>query len=130
MKRTGRRDGGFTLVEVMVAVMILSVGLLALGTTTGYLVLQVQVSELRTKRAAAVQQVVEELRSTSYVDLATVDEADAQQVGEFRLWWSVDAPTSNLRRLTIYSEGPGYRAGHGWTTAQRDSFNVSLARLD
>lgn len=132
MKHRSNRTGaseGFSLIELIVSLVIITVGMLALAATTGYLVVQVQVSELRTKRATAVQQVVEELRATPFTQITARSEAEARQVGEFRVWWDVAQPEYHLRRVTIHSVGPGYNAGSGWTQARRDSFRTSLARL-
>lgn len=127
-ERIRSRDG-FSLIELIISLVILTVGILALAATTGYLIIQVQVSELRTERATAVQQVVEELRATPFSQIDSRAEQSAQQVGDFRLWWDVAQPEPNLRRVTVFSVGPGYEAGSGWTQVRQDSFQVSLARL-
>lgn len=124
-----RGSEGFSLIELIVSLVIVTVGLLALAATTGYLILQVQVSQLRTQRATAVQEVVEELRATPFTQITSLPKASARQVGDFRLWWSVTPSGNHLARVSIYSTGPGYNSGSGWTTARQDSFRISLARL-
>ena len=130
MMRKAKGTEGFSLVELMVALVILSVGMLALAATTGYLITQVQVSNLRTERATAVQQVVEELRATPFDNIASRAQGSAQTVGDFDVWWRVSTPASNLKRVRVYTEGPGYNAGTGWTQVRQDSFSISLARLN
>lgn len=121
---------GFSIPELLVALVILTVGVLALAATTGYLILQVRVSELRTARATAVQQAVEELRSTPFTNLSSKAESSAETIGDFSVWWSVQNGGQNLRRVRVYTLGPGYDGQTGWTTARRDSFAISLADLN
>ena len=130
MRRRLKSTEGFSLVELMVALVILAVGMLALAATTGYLIVQVQVSNLRTQRATAVQQVVEELRATQFTDINSLAKGSAETVGEFQVWWQVSNAGANLRRVTVYTEGPGYNLGEGWTQVRQDSFSISLARLN
>lgn len=130
MHRRLKGTEGFSLVELMVALVILAVGMLALAATTGYLIVQVQVSNLRTQRATAVQQVVEELRATQFTDINSLAQGSAETVGEFQVWWRVSNAGANLRRVMVYTEGPGYNLGEGWTQVRQDSFSISLARLN
>lgn len=129
MRKTKATEG-FSLVELLVALVILAVGMLALAATTGYLIVQVQVSNLRTERATAVQQVVEELRSTQFNSIASRGKQGAETVGDFDVWWLVSQPATNLKRVQVYTEGPGYNRGSGWTQVRQDSFSISLARLN
>lgn len=64
--RAAESRAGFTLVEVMVAIIVLTIGVLGLAGTTMYLVRQTTLSELTTERSAALQSVIEELRATPY----------------------------------------------------------------
>ena len=65
-----RRTSGFTLIEVMVAIVILAVGLMGLAGSTTYIVRQVLVSELRTERMLAVQSAIERIRAAADDTLA------------------------------------------------------------
>ncbi|MGQ0561155.1 MAG: type IV pilus modification PilV family protein, partial [Gemmatimonadota bacterium] len=52
---TRSRDG-FTLVELVIALVILAVGVLALAGSSGYVTSQVRIADLRSERAAARNQ--------------------------------------------------------------------------
>ena len=62
---------GFSLVEVIVAIFILSVGVLAMGMSTGHVMAQIQAAELRTERMTAFREAAEILRSTDWDTLET-----------------------------------------------------------
>jgi prepilin-type N-terminal cleavage/methylation domain-containing protein len=105
---TASGRGGFTLVEVVVALIILTVGVLGLAGTTVWVVRQSTLAELSTERAAAVQTVVEQLRASDYATLA----AGSDSVGRFDLSWSV-TNGSRSKLVTVVSVGPGLSSGSG-----------------
>lgn len=122
-----RTRSGFTIVEVLIAIVILAVGMLALATTSIFATTQVRVADLKTEQSLAVQQMVEYLRSMPYDSLATRAEADAEAVGSFEVWWTVDPQNGFLSRVYLFTEGPGYQNGIGWNPAVRDTFVVEIA---
>ncbi|HEX7089571.1 MAG TPA: prepilin-type N-terminal cleavage/methylation domain-containing protein [Longimicrobiales bacterium] len=129
MKSWIRSEGGFSIVELMVALVILTVGLLSLAATTGYVSTQVRTGDLRTERAAALQQVIENLRATPFANLASVAEAQAITVGDFRFWWTVNRTGSYLAEVEIYSRAvrplPG-ASGHGAVAPDTFSFSIVM----
>jgi prepilin-type N-terminal cleavage/methylation domain-containing protein len=125
--RQGRARPGFSLVEVIVAMVILSAALLAMAASMGYVATQVSVAKLRTERSAAVQQVIEaELHSLHFADLVNRPQGDALTVGRFQAWWTVDAPATNLRRVTIVTRGPGYSGAQRRITQVDESFVATI----
>ena len=100
--------GGFTLIEVMVALIILTVGVLGLAGTTVWVVRQSTLAELTTERSAAVQTVVEQLRASDYTGLA----AGSDSVGRFDVSWSV-AAGNRSKLVTVVTVGPGLSSGSG-----------------
>ena len=103
-----RARAGFSMVEVMVALVILSVGVLALAGTTVLVVGQVTMSDMATERAAALQSVVERLRATPYSSLG----GGSNSVGMFDVSWSTTA-LSNSTLLEVVTVGPGLEYGSG-----------------
>lgn len=124
--RNGSRSG-FTIVEVLIAIVILAVGMLALATTSIFATTQVRVADLKTEESIAVQQVVEQLRSVPYDDVVTRSENSAQQVGSFQVWWTVTPQNRFLSSVVVYTKGPGYINNVGWNPAVRDTFVVEIA---
>jgi type IV pilus assembly protein PilV len=101
------RDGrtpprGFTLVEVILAMLILLVGVLGMAGTMAYAVRQTTLAEATSKRTAAVESVVERLRATPFDELAP----GSATVDGFELEWEVEK-TSRTSRVTLVSRGPG-----------------------
>lgn len=118
--------GGFTIVEVLIAIVILAVGMLALASTSIFATTQVRVADLKTERSLAVQQMVEQLRSIPFDSLRARTEPNAQNVGSYKVWWTLTAQNTLLTRVTLFTKGPGYISGRGWNPAVRDTFVVEI----
>lgn len=121
-----RATGGFTIVEVLIAIVILAVGMLALATTSIVATTQVKIADLKTERSVAVQQALERLRSIPFDSIAPLDEANAMQFGSYRAWWTVTEQGRFMSTIRVITEGPGYRAGSGWAPAVVDTFAVDI----
>lgn len=94
---------GFTMVEVIIAIVILAIGLLGLAGSTGYLVRTVTLGDLLTERTFASQTVIDRLQSLPYANV--VDGTDT--IGVFAVDWEAvdDGPQSKI--LTVVTVGPG-----------------------
>ena len=101
-------NSGFTLVEVIVALVILAVGVLGLAGTTALVIRQVTLADVATERAAALQSVVEEFRATPYTQLAS----GSQSVGIFSVNWTATSVGSSTM-MEIVTLGPGLKTGTG-----------------
>ena len=99
---------GFSVVEVVVALIVLTVGVLGLAATTVYVVQQTTLAEVATERAAAVQTVVEQLRARPYAALAD----SSGTYGPYDVKWTV-TPGARSKLVTIVSVGPGLQSGDG-----------------
>lgn len=117
---------GFTLVEVIIAMVILAVGILAMGASTGYIVTQVAVSDMRTNRMAAVREVAERLRATDFDDLGASCGGNFT-VGSYTVSCSVSNVNIRLKRIEMVTTGPGYQTGYGIKPSVADTFNISIA---
>lgn len=124
-KRTG--PGGFSLVEVIVAMMILSVGVLSMGAATGYIMSQIRASELRTERMSAVRQAAETLRSGDWTELEATCQGDAFTMGRYAVSCTVERANSNLKRVQLVSVGPGYSEGQ-LSPELSETFAISVAQ--
>lgn len=127
-KQMGR--DGFSVVEVIIAMVVLSFGVLAMAAMSSHLLMQIRIADSRTERAAAVQQVVEQLRAMPYENLQTRESGSAGTIGSFDIQWERRTTDANLTRIDVYTTGPGYRSGEGWLLERQDTFLISLARLD
>lgn len=102
-RRQAAGPNGFTLLEVMVAVVVLAVGLMGLAGATTYVLRQVTVSELKTERSLAVQTAVESIRAAGHGEMLT----GVDTVGQYIVRWSSEQPNTNLQRVRLVSVGPG-----------------------
>jgi prepilin-type N-terminal cleavage/methylation domain-containing protein len=117
-------NGGFSLVEVVIAIVILSFGLLAMAASTGYVASQLRSSSFDTQRNLARQQVIEQLRSTIFANLAT--NTAGQTVGRYTIRWNVTLLNSSQRRVQIITQGPAYRARQGARTTVTDTASITI----
>ena len=101
------RTSGFSLVELVVAVTVFSVGLLGMGTTMLYSVRSVSMADLATERAAARQAGIEHLRAMPYGSLAIGQDS----VGSFEVAWGPLSQTPRSTRMRVITLGPGRSSG-------------------
>lgn len=97
--------------EIVVAIMILSFGLLAMAASTGYVSSQLRSSAFDTKRNLARQQAIEQLRGTFFTSL--VSSTSGLSAGPFTVTWVVTAPVAAIKQVSIITSGPAYRARQG-----------------
>lgn len=120
---------GLTLVEMVVAMLVVSVGLLAMAGASGLMAIQIRVADLRTERMAAIQQAVEEVRAKPFTEIEELEKDEAIKVGDFTIWWDVESVGPNLVHLHVHSSGPGFELGSGWTDSAEETLTVSIARI-
>jgi prepilin-type N-terminal cleavage/methylation domain-containing protein len=107
---SGRVDGGsgnrgragFTLVEVIVAIVILAVGLLGMAGTTAVVIRQITTANLATERSVALQSTLERLRGIPFDSVR----AGSGSVGVFEVAWTV-TDEFQWKEIQIITTGPG-----------------------
>jgi Tfp pilus assembly protein PilV len=97
-----------TLVEVVVALLVLTTGVLGLAGTTGYVLRQSQLSAVATDRSVALQSVIERIKAQNYDDVADGSWSE----GPFNAEWTVNQGSIS-KEVTIVTTGPGMVAGEG-----------------
>jgi type II secretory pathway pseudopilin PulG len=107
--RPSQARGGFTIVEVIAAIVVLTVGLLGLAGTTAYIIRQVTLANVMTERAVALQSVVEKVQA---MDFATVG-SGSDSTGSFRMSWTSADETSASKLVTVITVGPGLHTSPG-----------------
>ena len=120
--------GGFTMVEVIIAIIILTLGVMGMAGTTMLVVRQVTLARVMTERSVALQSVVERVQAMNYDNVAT----GSDSLGVFRMTWSSTSETSQSKLVRIITVGPGVKtAGAGFpvlTTGVADTFNYRVIR--
>jgi prepilin-type N-terminal cleavage/methylation domain-containing protein len=124
---SARRDG-FSLIEVIIAMLVLSVGILAMGASTGYILSQIRAAELRTERVMAAQRVTAQLRAVAWDDLENAC-AHSYAVDAYTVDCSVYVPPGaiHLKRVELVTTGRAYRGGRLITNAA-DTMLIAFAR--
>jgi prepilin-type N-terminal cleavage/methylation domain-containing protein len=118
--------GGFSIIEVIISIVILSVGLLGTAGTTVLLVRQTTLADMTTDRSAALQSTIERLRALPF-DSVT---AGYDSVGVFEVSWMV-SPDLRWKAVEIVTTGPGLVTGGGFPTVAQsvaDTFTYRILR--
>lgn len=102
-RHTKSAQAGFSLIELVIAVVILAVGALGLAGTTMYVVRQTDIARTNTSRASAVQYVMERINSMPFN--GNLNGADT--LGSFQVTWSVLDSTAVTKRIRVVTLGPG-----------------------
>jgi type IV pilus assembly protein PilV len=108
-RRRAPSRGGFTLVEVIVAVVVLAVGVLGLAGTTTYIIREITLANMMTQRSIAVQNVIERLQAVPFDSVGT----GSDSIGFFGVTWTSTNETSRSKIVTIVTSGPGVRTAAG-----------------
>ena len=95
--------GGFTIIELVIAIIILAVGVLGLAGTTMLVVRQVTLADVNTERAAALQSVIERIRATNTNTITN----GSQTIGSFAVTWTLTDSTNLSKTLRVITRGPG-----------------------
>lgn len=120
MKRVFESRSGLSLVELIVAMMVLTVGILGMAAGTGWMIRTVDLSRLDTERAVALQAGVEAVRGTPYQNV----DSGQRTEGHFAISWSVVEQTHNGKHVELVIVGPGRQPG---STGPRPAITRSVA---
>jgi Tfp pilus assembly protein PilV len=129
--RGSNAAAGFTIVELVIAVVVLAFAVLGLAGTTALVVRQVTLADVNTERAAAQQEVIERLRATSTSSIST----GSTTVGSYTVSWAVtDSSTTYGRTIRVITLGPGLSKATSAVTPMltnnvADTFNFVKLRL-
>ena len=97
--RSHNSVGGFTLIEVLIAVVILSIGLSGMGAFIGFMMNHNQQANNVMSATTLAQDKMEELKNTSYSSLASSSDTDSI----FTRRWNVtsDSPATNMKTIAV-----------------------------
>lgn len=128
-----RGRGGFTIIEIVIAVLVLTFGVLGMAGTTAYVVRQVSLAEVTTKRAQALQSVLERVRGAGYDSVLLGSAASgSDSVGPFAVKWTSAADGSRSVLVTVVTLGPGLASVSGQlpflSNAVTDTFTYRVIR--
>jgi len=115
---------GFTIVEVVIAIVILAVGLLGLAGTTVLMIKQTTLADVTSDRAAVLQSAIEQIRSVPYDDV----ESGSEGSGLYEVAWSVRTG-NRWKDVEVVTTGPGLVSGNGFPAishAVADTFTYRI----
>ena len=105
-QRCMTEKGGFTILEVMVAISILAVGLMAIFTAQSRSIMGNTAANRQTEAMTLAQDKMEELLALSYDDVNT-DGSPVSDPGGYTISWTVDDmvfPNTKLITVTVAAE--------------------------
>lgn len=123
---------GFSLVELVIAMLILTVGLLGMAGATAFVLRSATASEISTQRTAALQGALEEIRSRPFETIAT----GSRTAGPHTVEWEADPSgitEARTKLVTVVITGPGRVQGASGrmpvlSTTVTDTFTYRLIR--
>ena len=98
-----RQRSGFSLAELIVAIVILSMGVLSMAGTSIWVVRQTTLSRLETERAVARQSAIEGVLADPFADVV----GGSDSFGIFDVTWTVTADVGSYRTLRVVTVGQG-----------------------
>lgn len=124
--RTAVGRDGFSLVEVIIAILILAVGVLGLAGTTAHITRQITLADLMTERSVAFQTIIDRLQSLPYDDVGS----GSDSVGVYVVRWAStpDGPQSKLVRIVTLGPGLGSGTPPGLSPQVADTFDFRVLR--
>jgi len=118
MQLSGER--GFSVVEAIVGIVMLSIGLIGLAKSSALGFSQVTRARQDMQYAAEVQQVMDSLRSRGYGLVASGSVAIRGRA----VWWTVTSPTATSQLVTLVAQRWGYQ---NMTRTVQDTLLLYLA---
>ena len=101
--------GGFSLVEVVVSMVVLTYGLLGMAGTTMYYVREVAIADLATKRTVAARSTLERARALPFDTVGV----GVDTVGGYELGWSATKTSPRTKLIRVIVTGPGVVSSPG-----------------
>lgn len=107
---TGGGEGqsrGFSLVEVIVALVILSIGLLGVGGLIGTVATQTRTSAWRSDQSLVAQEVIARTRQADYADVSSMVDTLSMGGLDWQVTVTVTEVRSRLKEVDVEVEGRG-----------------------
>ncbi len=98
-----RDEAGFSLVELVMAVVVLAFGVVGMATTTLFITRQLTLAEVTTARVTAIQSVMERIRTTPYDSICE----GTDTMGAIVVSWSEMAHMAQTKSVRMVTMGPG-----------------------
>ena len=133
--RMVEKNGGFTLLEVMIALVIMAVGLLGLAALQLVAVKSNAFSSEMTYATMLVQQHAEVLKSLPFTDTKLTPgshtELGSSKGVQYTVTWNVtdNIPTTDMKSVNVTVQWLSLRQGTAGQTAQQQTVTASLQTI-
>ena len=106
-RRPASGNEGYSLIELIVSMVIFSVGALGFASSSVVLERQVTMAAVDSDRSAAMATALERVRSFDFDSLQT----GADSVGNYSMTWSVTQQGLYVKEVRVITHGPGMAPG-------------------
>ena len=119
---------GFTLIEVMIALVVTAICLLGLASSSVMSLQLVKLSDIEAERGFARQEMVETVRSTDFDALTLTSDS----VGSYKVWYVPfpHATDPDAKNVWVVTRGPGKLSGTQgqYSGTVYDTLNILVTR--
>ena len=98
-----RAEAGFSMIELVMAVVVLAFGVAGLASTTLFITRQLTLAEMTTARVTAIQHCMEEIRAMPYDSI----DAGGVTIGPLVVSWTATVNTAQVKVVRMVTVGPG-----------------------
>ncbi len=116
-----RSRAGFSIIEQVMALIVLAFGVVGLATTTLFITRQLTLAEVTTARANAVRSVMERIHATPYGLIGP----GSDSIGPMAVSWTVTEVRPQVMTMSIVILGPGLASVSGGQTTPTLSSGVA-----
>ena len=111
--RTGRRraDGGFSLIELLIAMFVLGIGLLSTAQMVPLAMAGVTQAGLRSRSVQFAQERLDDLKSSDFDSAALIAGTYQETVDNITIEWTItdDEPLAGTKRIDLTASWPSIR---------------------
>ena len=116
-----RPRAGFSIIELVMALIVLAFGVVGLATTTLFITRQLTLAEVTTARANATRSAMERIHATPYDAIGP----GGDSIGSMAVYWRVTNITPQVTTLGIVIVGPGLASVSGSQSSPMLSSSVA-----
>lgn len=126
--RVAAAEAGFSLIEVLIALLVLTIGMLAVAGLAGTVAQQTREGAWRSEQTLVAQQVVTEVVQEGYADATSYQDTLPMGGHEWPVTVTVTTVATDLKEVEVEVEGRGGMDARTYTTRLHRRIPLPAAR--